>query len=99
MTLRRTSHARTLAFAASVVLLALGTSLSAAPEGTAPAGGPPFGLPFAAAPGPATWLAGQLYGNTTGAYFQADEWYAAGQGLHFGIDLLAPCGTPVVSIG
>jgi murein DD-endopeptidase MepM/ murein hydrolase activator NlpD len=60
---------------------------------------PPFGLPFAEPPGPNTWLMGQLYGNTTSAYRLGDLWYQAGQGLHFGLDLIAPCGTPVVSIG
>lgn len=58
-----------------------------------------FGLPFAAPPGPDTWLLGQLYGNTTGAYRQRRDGYGAGQGIHFGLDLSAPCGTPVVAIG
>jgi murein DD-endopeptidase MepM/ murein hydrolase activator NlpD len=60
---------------------------------------PPFGLPFAAPPGPSTWLLGGLYGNTTGAYRFGDLWYKAGQGLHFGLDFVVPCGTPIVSIG
>jgi murein DD-endopeptidase MepM/ murein hydrolase activator NlpD len=60
---------------------------------------PPFGLPFASPPGPSTWLLGQTYGNTIGAYRQRDTTYAAGQGLHFGIDFSAACGTPVVAIG
>ncbi|MFN2252193.1 MAG: M23 family metallopeptidase [Anaerolineae bacterium] len=59
----------------------------------------PFGFPVAGPPGPSTWLLGQPYGNTTGAYRLGDVWYAAGQGLHFGIDVLVPCGTPIVSIG
>lgn len=59
----------------------------------------PFGLPFNTPPGPDTWLLGQAYGNTTGAYQQRRAFYSAGQGLHFGIDLSAPCGTPVVAIG
>jgi murein DD-endopeptidase MepM/ murein hydrolase activator NlpD len=42
---------------------------------------------------------GQMYGNTTGAYGNRREFYAAGQGLHFGIDLSAACGTPIASIG
>ncbi len=79
-----------------ILLFALATRspISAAPPAEAP-----FGLPFDLAPGPSTWLLGQLYGNTTGAYFLGDVWYAAGQGLHFGLDFSAPCGTPVVSIG
>jgi murein DD-endopeptidase MepM/ murein hydrolase activator NlpD len=62
-------------------------------------GNPPFRLPFADPPGPSTWLPGQLYGNTTGAYLQRDTTYRLGQGIHFGIDLSARCGTPVVAIG
>jgi hypothetical protein len=60
---------------------------------------PPFGLPFDTPPGPSTWLISQLYGNTTSAYLFRNVWYAAGQGLHFGLDFSAPCGTPVVAIG
>jgi murein DD-endopeptidase MepM/ murein hydrolase activator NlpD len=60
---------------------------------------PPFGLPFATPPGPDSWLLGQSYGNTTGAFARRREWYAAGQGIHFGIDFSARCGTPVVAIG
>src|SRR3990167_7795087 len=59
----------------------------------------PFILPFAAPPGPDTWLLGQMYGNTTGAYGNRRNFYAAGQGLHFGLDLSAPCGTEIVAIG
>lgn len=54
-----------------------------------------FSLPFPQAPGPATWLLGQPYGNTVGAYRQGRSLYAAIQGIHFGIDFSAPCGTPV----
>ena len=59
----------------------------------------PFQLPFAEAPGPNTWLLGQAYGNTSGAYRQRAGAYSAGQGLHFGIDLSARCGYPIVAIG
>jgi murein DD-endopeptidase MepM/ murein hydrolase activator NlpD len=59
----------------------------------------PFGLPFAEPSGPNTWYLGQGYGNTIGAYYQRDTTYRAGQGLHFGLDFAAPCGTPVVAIG
>jgi murein DD-endopeptidase MepM/ murein hydrolase activator NlpD len=59
----------------------------------------PFGLPFDTPPGPSTWLLGQLYGNTTTAFRWRVSEYGAGQGLHFGIDWSAPCGTTVVSIG
>lgn len=60
---------------------------------------PPFRLPFQDPPGPSTWLLGQAYGNTSGAYRNRDTSYAAGQGLHFGIDLAARCGYPIVAIG
>lgn len=60
---------------------------------------PSFILPFAAPPGPDTWLLGQPYGNTVGAYFQRNIFYQAGQGLHFGLDFSAPCGSEVVAIG
>ena len=60
---------------------------------------PPFRLPFQDPPGPSTWLLGQPYGNTAGAYRQRASAYSAGQGLHFGVDLSARCGYPVVAIG
>lgn len=59
----------------------------------------PFSLPFAEPPGPSTWLLGQPFGNTTTAYRWRISTYAAGQGLHFGIDFSARCGTTVVAIG
>jgi len=59
----------------------------------------PFRLPFLDPPGPGTWLLGQTYGNTTGAYRQRRIIYEAGQGVHFGVDLSARCGTPIVAIG
>ena len=60
---------------------------------------PPFILPFAEPPGPDTWLLGQSYGNTAGAYQQRFIFYQAGQGIHFGLDFSAPCGTEVIAIG
>ncbi len=60
---------------------------------------PPFGLPFATPPGPQTWLLVQPYGNTTGAYARRRIWYGSGQGIHFGVDFGARCGTAVVAIG
>jgi murein DD-endopeptidase MepM/ murein hydrolase activator NlpD len=59
----------------------------------------PFRLPFQDPPGPHTWLLGQAYGNTAGAYRQRATTYFAGQGLHFGIDLSARCGYEIVAIG
>ncbi len=59
----------------------------------------PFGLPFAGPSGPATWHLSQPYGNTVYAYFERRGLYANGQGLHFGTDFAAPCGTPVLAIG
>jgi len=60
---------------------------------------PPFRLPFEDPPGPDTWLFEQAYGNTLFAYDYRTEIYGAGQGLHFGLDFIAPCGTPIVAIG
>jgi murein DD-endopeptidase MepM/ murein hydrolase activator NlpD len=59
----------------------------------------PFRLPFADDPGPGTWMFGQAYGNTVGAFRQRRIFYEAGQGLHFGVDLIAACGYPIVAIG
>ncbi len=59
---------------------------------------PPFSLPFTEPAGPATWLYQQHYGNTVEAFNYGDVWYEFGQGLHFGIDFEAPCGTPVHAI-
>ncbi|MFZ2362028.1 MAG: M23 family metallopeptidase [Anaerolineae bacterium] len=58
----------------------------------------PFILPFAEPPGPDTWLLGQAYGNTVGAYFNRNTTYRYSQGIHFGVDLTAPCGTEIVAI-
>lgn len=58
----------------------------------------PFILPIQGEPGPASWLFGQAYGNTTGAYSFGELWYRAGQGLHFGLDFPMPCGTPLVAV-
>ena len=76
--------------------LALAGLLMAAPAGAEP---PPFGMPFAGQPGPDTWLLSQAYGNTSGAYRQRNSTYRLGQGIHFGIDISAACGTTVVAIG
>lgn len=59
----------------------------------------PFRLPFSGDPGPDTWLLIQPYGNTFFAYRFRRSVYYGGQGLHFGIDLAAACGTPVLAIG
>lgn len=59
----------------------------------------PFRLPFEGPPGPSSWLFIQPYGNTVFAYRFRTSMYVAGQGLHFGVDLAAACGTPVVAIG
>ena len=58
----------------------------------------PLILPFQEPAGIDTWLLGQAYGNTTGAYRFGDQWYSAGQGLHFGLDFSAPCGSPLVAV-
>jgi murein DD-endopeptidase MepM/ murein hydrolase activator NlpD len=58
-----------------------------------------FGLPYPGPPGPATWYLRQWYGNTRWAYRQRRALYSAGQGLHFGLDFAASCGTPIQAIG
>jgi murein DD-endopeptidase MepM/ murein hydrolase activator NlpD len=58
----------------------------------------PMVMPAAQPAGRSTWLFGGAYGNTPGAFNNADEWYRAGQGLHFGVDLSMPCGTELVAV-
>ncbi len=58
----------------------------------------PFQLPFVQPASPDTWLMAQPYGNTTGAYRRRFTTYGASGGIHFGLDLAAPCGTEVVAI-
>ncbi len=94
----------------AALMLALLLTLPAAVQaqgGPTPAGTPapaatpsprPFRLPFAEPPGPDTWLLGQPYGNTIGAFRERRGMYRYGGGIHFGIDLSAACGTPVVAI-
>jgi len=86
-------------FFATITFLVLGAHLVGSALSQAQEDVPPFGLPFKTPPGPSTWLLGQLYGNTTSAFLFRTIWYAAGQGLHFGLDFSAPCGTEVVAIG
>ncbi|MCX7623382.1 MAG: M23 family metallopeptidase [Thermomicrobium sp.] len=59
----------------------------------------PFALPFAEPPGVSTWFVSQWYGNTVSAFRNRASLYAAGQGLHFGVDFAARCGTIVRAIG
>jgi murein DD-endopeptidase MepM/ murein hydrolase activator NlpD len=58
----------------------------------------PFIPPFKEPPGIDTWLLGQTYGNTVGAYRQRNTTYSASQGIHFGIDLSATCGTELIAM-
>jgi hypothetical protein len=83
---------------AALGLIAAGIPAVRAQDPTPQPDPPPFSLPFADPPGPTTWLYEQHYGNTTMAFNYGDEWYRDGQGLHFGLDLEAPCGTPVLAI-
>ena len=88
--------ARLTSVAAVCSLLALGVGPASAQDAAPP--GRPFILPFLDPPGPDTWLLGQTYGNTVGAYFNRKTTYQFSQGIHFGIDLSAPCGTEVVAV-
>ena len=72
---------------------------AAAAQPEPPSEHPHFRLPFETPPGVSTWYVSQFYGNTPLAYNRRADWYGAGQGLHFGIDFAARCGTPVVAIG
>ena len=40
----------------------------------------------------------QPYGNTSGAFRQRFTTYGASGGIHFGVDLSAPCGTEIVAM-
>jgi hypothetical protein len=83
----------------TLLLLVVLIGLLLGVSGSAEAQGKPFVLPVNAPPGPGTWLLGQPYGNTVGAFLRGDDWYSAGQRLHFGLDLSMPCGTELVAIG
>ena len=93
----RTRWLRALALCAGLVLL-IGTTVYLPPASAQPATPKPFILPFKDPPGPDTWLMAQPYGNTTGAYRRRDTIYRLGQGIHFGVDFSARCGTEIVAI-
>ena len=84
------------------VVVLTGGALKALAQQPPPAPEPPaepdYILPFASDPGTDSWYIVQWYGNTTTAYHYRVEWYRAGQGLHFGLDLSAPCGTEIRAI-
>ncbi len=82
-----------------LIVLVLGLIGAHSTPGLADVDKAPFRLPFLEVPGPGSWLLVQPYGNTTGAYRQRNSIYSAGQGMHFGVDFSAPCGTPIVAIG
>src|SRR5438270_6210803 len=91
--------ARALLLIALLALPARPSTPTAAAGVDASAPARPFGLPFAMPPGASTWLFIQAYGNTALAYHWRVSEYGLGQGLHFGVDLAARCGTPIVAIG
>ncbi len=86
-------------FGLGMFSVALSHSAPALPMSQLAAPARQFSLPFAGAPSVNTWLLGQLYGNTTGAYRRRNTDYRSGQGIHFGMDFSAKCGTPVLAIG
>jgi murein DD-endopeptidase MepM/ murein hydrolase activator NlpD len=81
-----------------LLLLVVGPALLPPVRAQSPSEGKPLILPFREPPGPDTWLLGQTYGNTIGAYRWRFTMYGASQGIHFGIDFSAPCGTEVVAV-
>jgi murein DD-endopeptidase MepM/ murein hydrolase activator NlpD len=86
-------------FALFIPLLLLSGAVGHSPPAVAQsADSRPFILPFKEPPGLDTWLLGQTYGNTTGAYRQRRTTYGASQGIHFGIDLSARCGTELIAM-
>lgn len=60
---------------------------------------PAFRLPFVEPPGPDTWFVSQAYGTSVWAQRNWPDLYAAGQGIHFGIDFSTRCGRDVHAIG
>lgn len=96
MTFRRVLTAGLLA----ALVLAASPHPAAAQEGPPePPDVPPFSLPLAGDPSPDTWVVTQWYGNTQFSYHYRHRYYEAGQGLHFGLDFGAPCGTEIHAIG
>lgn len=102
----RSHDRRWVRYTAGIVLFAVPLLLASLPEGGMARAAPapadedrPFILPFESPPGPSTWLLSQPFGNTLFAYRNRRAIYPAGQGMHFGIDFDARCGTPVVAIG
>ncbi len=91
MSLAPRPRAATCALLVILIALPLASRASAAPK--------PFGLPFAEPSGPGTWYISQPYGNSVYAWQERDSLYASGQGMHMGLDLAAPCGSPVRAIG
>lgn len=88
-----------LALVLSLALIAGHASAQGPTDPPPPPETPPFRLPFDTPPGPDTWVLTQWYGNTPFSYRMRYAFYSAGQGLHFGVDFGAPCGTQVVAIG
>jgi murein DD-endopeptidase MepM/ murein hydrolase activator NlpD len=83
-----------------LVLVMMAAALSSTLHAqTLPSGSKPFIMPVAGESGASTWILGQPYGNTTGSFTNGASSYAAGQYLHFGIDISMRCGTPVIAVG
>jgi murein DD-endopeptidase MepM/ murein hydrolase activator NlpD len=87
-----------LAVCAILVIVVVLLALVVAADAQSDAPPRPLILPFADPPGPDTWLLAQAYGNTVGAFRQRHTMYRGSGGIHFGVDLSAPCGTPIVAM-
>lgn len=96
---RRDGAAR--AVLAAVVAGAAAVAVVGAARGATPpvaAADRPYRLPFDEPSSLATWTISQPYGNTVYAYFERNQIYRSGQGLHMGLDLACACGTTVRAI-
>jgi murein DD-endopeptidase MepM/ murein hydrolase activator NlpD len=99
---RHYGHVVQLLLVVAVVTVTFGMNEVARPGAVpvdAKAETPAFRLPFVEPPGPDTWFVSQAYGTSVWAQRNWPDLYAAGQGIHFGIDFSTRCGRDVHAIG